>query len=323
MVTGRNAGLEVLSMQDFRHTTVLLDEAVTALKILPTGIYIDGTFGRGGHSRKILESLNPNGQLWGIDKDPRAISTAHKLKESYPNLQVYRGSFSDLTELAEKHNLAGKVNGVLLDLGVSSPQLDDANRGFSFMKDGPLDMRMDPESGISAAEWLNTASLDDITHVLKVYGEEKFGKRIATAIVKERQSTEIKTTAQLVEIIQQATPVKDKFKHPATRSFQGIRIFINHELDDLKNCLDSVLDLLTVGGRLVVISFHSLEDRMIKRFMRDQSRGEQFPPGMAVTEDMLNRRLKIIGKAIKPSAAEIEINKRSRSAVMRIAEKIA
>lgn len=323
MVTGRNAGLEVLSMQDFRHTTVLLDEAVTALKISPTGIYVDGTFGRGGHSRKILESLAPDGQLWGIDKDPRAISTAQNLKESYPNLQIYRGSFSDLTDLAETHDLVGKINGVLLDLGVSSPQLDDANRGFSFMQDGPLDMRMDPESGISAAEWLNTAPLDDITHVLKVYGEERFGKRIATAIVNERQSTEIKTTAQLVEIIQQATPVKDKFKHPATRSFQGIRIFINRELDDLKKCLDSVLDLLAVGGRLVVISFHSLEDRMIKRFMRDQSRGEQFPPGMAVTEDMLNRRIKIIGKAIKPSAAEIEMNKRSRSAVMRIAEKIA
>jgi 16S rRNA (cytosine1402-N4)-methyltransferase len=191
------------------------------------------------------------------------------------------------------------------------------------MKDGPLDMRMNPETGISAADWLASASIDEMTRVLKEYGEEKFGRRIATAIAEQRETESITTTQQLVEIIQQAIPVKDKHKHPATRSFQGIRIFINRELDDLTDFLSDVIDLLKVGGRLVVISFHSLEDRMIKRFMRDESRGKNYPAGMPVTEDMLNRRLKVIGKAIKPGAEEISHNSRARSAVMRVAEKIA
>lgn len=310
-------------MGDFRHTTVLLTEAVNALNIQPTGIYVDGTFGRGGHSREILRRLSDKGQLWVIDKDPRAIETARELQKEFSNLHVHRGSFTELAELAEQQGLTGKFDGILLDLGVSSPQLDDASRGFSFMQEGPLDMRMDPEKGMSAAEWLDSAPQEEIAEVLKTYGEERFGKRIAAAIVARRQENKITTTTELVDIVQQALPVKDKHKHPATRTFQGIRIFINRELDDLKAFLNSVMQLLAIGGRLVIISFHSLEDRLVKRYMRDQSRGDVYPSGMAVTEDMLNRRLKLIGKAVKPDTGEIAGNSRARSAVMRVAEKIS
>jgi len=310
-------------MEDLRHTTVLLTEAVEALRIVDDGIYIDGTYGRGGHSRAILQSLSAQGKLWVIDKDPAAIADAEELQATYHNLGIYRGSFKDIQQLAEDQTFMGNLDGLLLDLGVSSPQLDDANRGFSFMKDGPLDMRMDPDSGISAADWLQQAKLTEITEVLKKYGEERFAKRIATAICDYRQENKITTTQQLVKLIEQATPVKDKYKHPATRSFQAIRIYLNHELDDLRNALDAALEVLAVGGRMVIISFHSLEDRIVKRFIRDHSRGQQFPRGMAVTEDMLQRRLKTIGKAVKASSEELEYNSRSRSAVMRIAEKLA
>ena len=323
MEPGTDAGLKILTMGDLRHTTVLLEEAVEALSIVDDGIYIDGTYGRGGHSRAILQHLSAQGKLWVIDKDPVAIEDAGELKKTYPNLGIYRGSFKDIQRLAEDQTFMGKLDGLLLDLGVSSPQLDDASRGFSFMKDGPLDMRMDPDAGLSAADWLHQASLNEITDVLKRYGEERFARRIATAICEYREEHTISTTQALVEIIEQATPVKDKYKHPATRSFQAIRIYLNEELDDLRKALDAALEVLKIGGRLVIISFHSLEDRIVKRFIRDHSRGEQFPPGMAVTEDMLNRRLKAIGKAIKASAEELEVNSRSRSAVMRVAEKLA
>ena len=307
----------------FRHKTVLLDEAVNALAIESDGFYIDGTYGRGGHSQLILEQLGEQGSLLGIDKDPEAILHGNEIQKQDKRLHMYQGTFANIKAIADDGNFLGEVDGVLLDLGVSSPQLDDAERGFSFLRDGPLDMRMDPTSGISAAEWLNVADLDEITDVLKRYGEEKFGKRIAHAIVTQRQTNPLTTTQELVDLIDEAVPVKDKFKHPATRSFQGIRIFVNAELSDLEAALDGILEVLKPGGRLAVISFHSLEDRIVKRFIRKHVQGDHFPKGLPVTEKQLNRRLKAHGRAIKASDDQIAANPRSRSAVMRVAEKLA
>ena len=306
----------------FRHTTVLLDEAVNALAIEADGFYIDGTFGRGGHSELILEQLGEQGRLLGIDKDPEAILHGNEIQKRDKRLQMYQGSFATIKALAEDRKFLGKVDGVLLDLGVSSPQLDDADRGFSFLRDGPLDMRMDPTSGISAADWLLVAEEDEITDVLKRFGEEKFGKRIARAIIEKRKTAPLTTTHQLVDLIDEAVPVKDKYKHPATRSFQGIRIFVNDELSDLEKVLDGILEVLKPGGRMVIISFHSLEDRIVKRFIRKHVQGDNFPIGLPVTEEQLNRRLKAQGKAIKATAEQIKTNPRARSAVMRIAEKL-
>ena len=310
------------------HVTVLLHEAVNGLALKENGIYIDGTFGRGGHSRLILYKLSPNGRLIGVDRDPRAIAEAQKIQD--PRFQIEHNSFSHIPEICEKLNLVGKIDGILLDLGVSSPQLDEAERGFSFMKDGPLDMRMDTTQGLSAAEWLKQVSVEDLTWVLKTFGEERFAKRIATAIVDYNKSaakngTEfLSRTSQLAELISQAVPFKDKHKHPATRSFQAIRIFINSELDELESVLNSALDMLAPEGRLSIISFHSLEDRMVKHFMKKQSKGEDIPKGLPLREDQIqrNQKLKLIGKAIQPSEAEIQANPRSRSAVLRVAERI-
>ena len=310
------------------HITVLLHEAVNGLALKENGIYIDGTFGRGGHSRLILSKLSPNGRLIGVDRDPRAIAEAKKIQDS--RFHIEHNSFSHIPEICEKLNLVGKIDGILLDLGVSSPQLDEAERGFSFMKDGPLDMRMDTTQGLSAAEWLKQVSVEDLTWVLKTFGEERFAKRIATAIVDYNKSaakngTEfLSRTSQLAELISQAVPFKDKHKHPATRSFQAIRIFINAELDELESVLNSALDMLAPEGRLSIISFHSLEDRMVKHFMKKQSKGEDIPKGLPLREDQIqrNQKLKVIGKAIQPSDAEIQANPRSRSAVLRVAERI-
>ena len=310
------------------HITVLLHEAVNGLALKENGIYIDGTFGRGGHSRLILSKLSPNGRLIGVDRDPRAIAEAQKIQD--PRFQIEHNSFSHIPEICEKLNLVGKIDGILLDLGVSSPQLDEAERGFSFMKDGPLDMRMDTTQGLSAEEWLKQVSVEDLTWVLKTFGEERFAKRIATAIVDYNKSavknaTEfLSRTSQLAELISQAVPFKDKYKHPATRSFQAIRIFINAELDELESVLNSALDMLAPEGRLSIISFHSLEDRMVKHFMKKQSKGEDIPKGLPLREDQIqrNQKLKTIGKAIQPSDAEIQANPRSRSAVLRVAERI-
>ena len=310
------------------HITVLLHEAVNGLALKENGIYIDGTFGRGGHSRLILSKLSPNGRLIGVDRDPRAIAEAKKIQDS--RFHIEHNSFSHIPEICEKLNLVGKIDGILLDLGVSSPQLDEAERGFSFMKDGPLDMRMDTTQGLSATEWLKQVSVEDLTWVLKTFGEERFAKRIATAIVDYNKSaakngTEfLSRTSQLAELISQAVPFKDKHKHPATRSFQAIRIFINSELDELESVLNSALDMLAPEGRLSIISFHSLEDRMVKHFMKKQSKGEDIPKGLPLREDQIqrNQKLKVIGKAIQPSEAEIQANPRSRSAVLRVAERI-
>ncbi len=310
------------------HFTVLLKEAVEGLALKADGIYIDGTFGRGGHSRYILSLLGENGRLIAIDRDLRAIAEAEKIQD--PRFQIEHHSFSELVAICQKHDIVGKVDGILLDLGVSSPQLDEAERGFSFMKDGPLDMRMDTTQGLSAAEWLQQVSVNDLTWVLKTFGEERFAKRIAQAIVhfnqqaKENGTEPLTRTLQLAQLIASAVPFKDKHKHPATRSFQAIRIFINAELDELEKVLNSALSVLAPQGRLSIISFHSLEDRMVKHFMRKQSKGVDVPKGLPLREDQIDRQqaLKTIGKAIKPSAEEIAQNARSRSAVLRIGEKL-
>lgn len=304
------------------HLTVLLEEAVAALVTCPNGRYVDGTFGRGGHSRHLLEQLTPEGRLLGIDKDLRALETAAELAKEDKRFSLCHGSFIQLAEFLEEKGWAG-VHGILLDLGVSSPQLDDAGRGFSFMQDGPLDMRMDTSRGLSAAEWLAKASEVEISDVLYHLGEERHSRRMARALVKARQEAPITHTSQLAEIVKAANPSWEKHKHPATRAFQAIRIHINRELDDLRDLLDQAMDLLLPGGRLVIISFHSLEDRIVKRFMRDAARGDaHLPRNMPFRQEDLNQTLKLIGKAVKPSAEEVERNPRSRSAVMRVAEKL-
>lgn len=319
---------DVYSFSSPEHFTVLLYETVEGLALKKNGIYIDGTFGRGGHSRLILSQLSENGRLIAVDRDPRAIEEANKIQDS--RFHIEHNSFSAIPEICEKLGLVGKIDGILLDLGVSSPQLDEAERGFSFMKDGPLDMRMDTSQGLSASEWLQQVSEQDLTWVLKTFGEERFAKRIANAIVTYNKNAlknglePITRTLQLAELISQSVPFKDKHKHPATRSFQAIRIFINSELEELERVLNSALAVLAPQGRLSIISFHSLEDRMVKHFMRKQSKGEQIPKGLPLREDQIqrNQTLKVIGKAIMPSEDEVEKNPRSRSAVLRVAEKI-
>jgi len=308
--------------QPLEHLPVLFDEVLEALNIRADGIYLDGTFGRGGHSGAILERLNENGHLLAMDKDPQAIAVAEQRFAGDPRFSIVRGSYTMLGQEVEKRGWKGKVDGILLDLGVSSPQLDDPSRGFSFRHDGPLDMRMDPESGLSAAEWLASAKEAEIAQVLKEYGEERFAKRIAKAIVRERQESPIVTTARLAKIVAEANPKWERDKHPATRSFQAIRIYINGELVELEQVLEQSVEVLAPGGRLAIISFHSLEDRRVKRFIRDEARGGDFPPGLPVTDAQLNRRLRAVGKDIRASEAELEVNPRARSAVLRVAERL-
>lgn len=310
--------------QEFSHTTVLLEEAVSALVADPDGFYVDGTFGRGGHSERILSRLSDSGRLMAIDKDPTAIRHAQARFADESRFEIRHGSFSELQRFVEDAGMSEQVSGILLDLGVSSPQLDDPDRGFSFLNDGPLDMRMDTSRGESAADWINRAGEEEIADVLFTYGEERFSRRMAKAIVSARQEAPITRTARLASIISEANPRWEKGKHPATRAFQGIRIHINRELEDIEQVLEQALNVLAVGGRLVVISFHSLEDRLVKRFIRKHVKGdEHLPPGIPVTQAMLRQRLKAEGKAVKASAAEIAANPRSRSAVMRVAVKTA
>ena len=309
MVTGMS--------KEFTHRTVLLDEAVAMLVQNPDGNFFDGTFGRGGHSRLILNSLSPKGKLFATDKDPQAMSIGRALADEDDRFYIYPGSYADIGAALPSDML---LDGILLDLGVSSPQLDDAARGFSFMKDGPLDMRMDPEHGQSAAEWINTADEKDIADVMYNLGEERHSRRMARAIVNRRTETPFTHTLDLAEVIKVANPSWEKHKHPATRAFQAIRIHINQELADLERLLAASLELLKPGGRLVVISFHSLEDRLVKRFIQKQERGD-LPQGLPVTDDMIHRTFKRVGKALKASSLEIDENARSRSAVMRIAER--
>jgi 16S rRNA (cytosine1402-N4)-methyltransferase len=309
-------------VSDAQHITVLLNEAVEALVTDTSGFYVDGTFGRGGHSGLILQQLALDGRLLGIDKDLAAIATANARFGSDARFAIAHGSFAELAALIDERGMTGKVTGVLLDLGVSSPQLDEAERGFSFMQDGPLDMRMDQTCGQSAAEWVNSAGEDEITWVLKEFGEERFAKRMARAIIAERQKQPFTRTKHLAEVIKEANPAWEKGKHPATRAFQAIRIQVNNELGDLESVLDQALTVLAPGGRLVVISFHSLEDRVVKRFIRRQELGDPVPKGLPIRDDQLNKRMRSLGKAIKASDAEVSANVRSRSAVMRVAEKL-
>ena len=308
---------------EFVHKTVLLDEAVELLIQNPDGNYFDGTFGRGGHSGSILRALSSQGKLLAIDKDVDAVNSPEALTLlTDERFELVHSSFACMDELVEQRQLDGKVDGILLDLGVSSPQLDIAERGFSFMKDGPLDMRMDSTQGESAAQWLSHVEESELVNVLRVYGEEKFARKIAAEIILQREEKSIETTAQLAALIENAVTRREPGKHPATRSFQAIRIKINKELDDLEEALANSIDILKPGGRLAVISFHSLEDRIVKRFMRLKSRGVVVPRHLPMPLDAEKPALKCIGKAIKASAGEVAENVRSRSAVLRIAEKL-
>lgn len=307
---------------DNLHQPVMLNEVLEGLAIQPDGVYIDGTFGRGGHAAAIMERLGPRGRLLAIDKDPEAIRSAEEQFGDDSRFTIRQGAFTMLSSLATEQQLEGRVNGLLLDLGVSSPQLGTAARGFSFLEDGPLDMRMDPSHGSSAAEWLGTASEQTITGVLRKYGEERFAKRIARAIITTRHETPITTTRQLAELIAAAIPVHEKHKHPATRSFQAIRIFINQELEDLEAVLDQVAEVLAPQGRLVIISFHSLEDRIVKRFIRREYQGEQPPVEFPLAGMDYKPRFRPLNKGVKPSEAEIQNNPRARSAVLRVAERL-
>ena len=303
------------------HQTVLLREAVEALVTSPSGFYVDGTFGRGGHSRHLLEQLNADGRVLGVDKDTAAEGVARELAATDRRFEFFHGSFAELPAQLRRMGVDA-VDGILLDLGVSSPQLDDSERGFSFLQDGPLDMRMDTTRGETAAQWLSHAGVDEIALVLKEYGEERFARRIAAAIVAARTERPITSTGRLAQVVSEANPKWEKHKHPATRAFQAIRIKVNSELADLQELLTAALDMLRVGGRLVVISFHSLEDRLVKRYMRDMARGEQFPMGVPVRDSALNRRMRLVGKAVRAGAEEVAVNVRARSAIMRVAEKI-
>jgi 16S rRNA (cytosine1402-N4)-methyltransferase len=304
------------------HRPVLLDEVLVGLRVQPDGLYVDGTFGRGGHAEAILARLGDEGRLIGIDRDPQAVAVAQRLAERDPRFRIERGSFTALGPIVEGMGLEGKISGILLDLGVSSPQLDDAGRGFSFLCNGPLDMRMDPEQGVSAAEWIAEASAEEIARVLRDYGEERFAKRIAAAIVARRARAPIDTTQSLVEVIEAAVPKRERHKHPATRSFQAIRIHINGELTELEAVLPQTVEALAPGGRLAVVSFHSLEDRMVKRFIRREFRGEELPPGLPLVGPGHRPRLRPLGKAVRPGEAEVALNPRARSAVLRVAERL-
>lgn len=308
-----------MSAASFQHLTVLLAEAVDALAIRADGVYVDCTFGRGGHSRAILSRLGPAGRLVAFDRDPAAIAAGSALGE--PRLTLVHAPFSSLQEELERLGIA-EVDGILLDLGVSSPQLDDPARGMSFRFDAPLDMRMDTTRGITAGEWLAEASVADITEVLKEYGEERFAYAIAKAIAAARAGSPLATTGQLAALVEKAVRTREPGQHPATRSFQALRIFINQELEELSLVLPQCVSLLRAQGRLVVISFHSLEDRIVKRFMRDAALPPRLPSRLPVRASELPAPpLRLIGKAQRPGAAEVQANPRARSAVMRVAER--
>ncbi|MCY3689159.1 MAG: 16S rRNA (cytosine(1402)-N(4))-methyltransferase RsmH [Gammaproteobacteria bacterium] len=304
------------------HQPVMRAAVVEALNLRQDGVYLDATFGRGGHSAAILQRLGTGGRLLAMDRDPEAIAAAREMAAGDPRLEVIDRRFGELrSELAERR-LEGAVDGILFDLGLSSPQVDDSSRGFSFSGDGPLDMRMDPRTGSSAAEWIETASERELADAIFRYGEERHSRRIAARIIKERKSEPIATTGRLAAIVAAALPRRERRKHPATRAFQGIRIHINEELDELHKGLAGALEALRDGGRLAVISFHSLEDRIVKRFILEQSRGDDFPRDLPVTKGQLRERIRPIGKSRRATAIEVARNPRARSAVLRVAEKL-
>jgi 16S rRNA (cytosine1402-N4)-methyltransferase len=327
-------------MSSNAHVPVLLGPVLEGLNIRADGCYVDGTFGRGGHSRAILERLNAAGRLIAIDRDPEAIASAPQALLSDPRFELVRGECAQLEEIIAERGLLGNVDGLLLDLGVSSPQLDEASRGFSFLRDGPLDMRMDPDRGVSAAEWLSTVDEKELRRVLKTYGEERNAARIARAIVAARDEAPIETTVQLADIVGAAAPAHGQQRHPATKSFQAIRVFINGELDQLKSVLEQSISALRQptassestalregtalrsGGRLCVISFHSLEDRLVKRFIREASRESEQYRGMPSVPAEHRPKLKPVGGLIEATAEETAVNRRARSARLRVAERL-
>ncbi len=292
-----------------------------ALQVKEDGVYVDATYGRGGHAQEILKKLGERGRLLAFDRDPHACEDARRQFGSDVRVQIHQGPFSMIGQAIENLNLTGNISGILFDLGISSPQLDDPRRGFSFRTEGPLDMRMDPGVGESAAAWINRAEESEIVRVLRDYGEERFAKRIAHAILRERSIEPIVTTQRLSEIVARAVPTREKSKDPATRTFQAIRIHINRELEELTEALPQTVKILATGGRLAMISFHSLEDRIVKHFLRTEAKGREFPPELPIRHDQFRARLKIIGKAVRASETETRRNPRARSAVMRVAER--
>ena len=310
-----------MSNAEYQHITVLLNEAVDALAVREDGIYVDGTFGRGGHSRLILSRLGSQGRLIVFDKDPQAIEAAQKLAEQDGRLTVVHDGFSSFQTTLDKLGIE-EIDGALFDLGISSPQIDDGARGFSFRFDAPLDMRMDPTRGMSAAEWIATASEQDLHEVIKNYGEERFSRQIARAIVAQRTESPIDTTRKLAQLVAQNVRTRERGQDPATRTFQAVRIFINRELEEVEAVLPQVMGRLKPGGRLAVIAFHSLEDRIVKQFVKKYSQHPPLPRWAAVKEaDLPLPPLKAVGKAIKPGVEETAFNPRARSAVLRVAER--
>jgi len=309
-------------MSSDAHVPVLLGPVLEGLEIKDDGLYVDGTFGRGGHSSAILKRLNADGRLIAVDRDPQAIAAAVPALTNDPRFTLIRSDFAELAKHINAEGLARRVDGLLFDLGVSSPQLDEAQRGFSFLRDGPLDMRMDPESGVSAAEWLSTASEKTLKQVIYQYGEERDAPRIARAIVATRANAAIETTRQLADIVASVIPAHTRKKNPATKTFQAIRIFINQELEQLETVLSQSIDLLATGGRICVISFHSLEDRIVKRFIRNASREAEQYRGMPDVPEEFRPKLRQIGKAITATVDEVAANMRARSARLRIAERM-
>jgi len=301
------------------HAPVLLHEAIGGLDVRSAGVYVDCTFGRGGHSRLILARLGPDGRLIALDRDPEAVRAAADMRD--PRFTIVHGAFGGLAHVLRSVGISW-VHGILLDLGVSSPQLDAPARGFSFSREGPLDMRMDTTRGQTAAEWLASATETEIREVIKTYGEERFAKSIAAAIVAARSRGSLATTGQLAALVAEAVPTREPRQDPATRTFQAVRIRVNQELEELERALPQCVELLAPGGRLVVLSFHSLEDRIVKRFMRSESRADTLPPKLAVrARDLPQPKLRLVGKAIRASAAEVAANPRARSAIMRVAER--
>jgi 16S rRNA (cytosine1402-N4)-methyltransferase len=313
-------------MSSNAHVPVLLGSVLEGLNLKDDGLYVDGTFGRGGHSRAILKQLSADGRLIAIDRDPQAIASAAPALTNDPRLTLIRSDFAELATRIDEKGLTGRVNGLLLDLGVSSPQLDEAERGFSFLRDGPLDMRMDPDSGISAAEFLRTVEETELKRIIRQFGDERYAARIAHEVVTNRENAPILRTSDLAEIVEKVVPAgrpkPGPGKHPATKTFQAIRIFINKELEQLDAALTQSIDLLATGGRLCVISFHSLEDRITKRFIREASREAEQYRGMPDVPEGSRPRLRPVGKAITATAEEIAANVRARSARLRIAERL-
>jgi 16S rRNA (cytosine1402-N4)-methyltransferase len=316
------AACRITTMNDI-HQPVLFNEVIENLVIKADGYYVDATFGRGGHAKAILDRLSPRGKLLAFDKDPQAIAYAQTYFSNDSRFSLFHGSFAQINHFLSQQDLIGKIDGFFFDLGVSSPQFDDPDRGFSFMRGGKLDMRMDTTQGMDAAEWLATVSEKELMEVLWKYGEERFARRIVRDILAVRSEKPITTTTQLAEIIAGAVPVYTKGRHPATKSFQAIRIAVNHELDDLEKGLDQAYQALKITGRLLVISFHSLEDRIVKHFIQDKELGERLPSKLPIKQQDSMPGLRKLGRAIKPNAQEIANNPRARSAILRIAEKLS